>query len=219
MKKFKPILCVALMLAFGGLSLVGCGTTQTTITLDEAKTIIVNALAIEEPQAHALQIGANEAAEDEGNRNIFVKFGITSLSCKTDAYSGEALTRKLDQPCLLDKTGGTWNKYVINLTTIQNGKTTVDNEYYDGNMVYSYMNYGTPSYSKSEFEGTYSGVGKNRSQQLIIYDIMFSDKVFENCYSKEVIKTLTSSGFSLTMSMEYSKYIDLIYGELEAGMT
>ena len=85
MEKLKSIVCMALLLVVGCFAFVGYHKednppeNQTTITLAEAKTTIVNALKIDEPQAQAMAMTYALANEQQGNRDIFIKFGKTQF--------------------------------------------------------------------------------------------------------------------------------------------
>lgn len=87
--KIFAVLLVAIMLCCG-FFLAGCkdgnekddedtnpGTqSSTTISLSEAKTIIVNALALDEDSS---------SAEQQGNRDLFEKFGMVQLNLQSGA--------------------------------------------------------------------------------------------------------------------------------------
>lgn len=218
MKKLKSILCMALMLVVGCVAFVGCGPkkednppeNQTTITLAEAKTTIVNALKIDEPQAQAMAMTYALANEQQGNRDIFIKFGKTQfVANKTVYFVGTELQQAVDETIIADKTGGSWNKYLMEVISTSNepdnqeGMGTL-NFYYDGINVYEdYSDYGGDVIVNNDNNNL-------SSQELGIVNYLFTDSAFNTLYINEVAKKITETGFTLTLTanmLEFYKYI------------
>lgn len=216
MKKFKSILCIALLLVVGCVAFVGCGpkkeednppANQTTITLAEAKTTIVNALAINEPQAMAMTYAL--ADEEQGNRDIFVKFGISQgiLDGKTIL---DGTTYDMPAHLIADKTNGTWNKYTLDSTVLSDDGLHNIKAYFDGENIFSKMDNQTPT--ATDFFHNFS------QMYLTTIETMFSEDAFDIFYSGDVIKTTINNGFTYTMPvnyLSYSKYLAKQQGYLE----
>ena len=187
---------VAVILCFGFL-LTGCGGNKdavSTISLSEAKTIIVNALEIDEPQAQLMTL-----AEEQSNRDAFVKFGKSKVSLNGKADMGEN-SQDTMQTIIVDKNGGNWNKYVLEDKLIYAGlgeMTTL--EYFDGEYVFTNYN---GNISVTEPSSSVVGILQNYSAQLLIFDKMFSDVAFETLYKNEVEKRNCDNGFSLTINID-----------------
>ena len=187
---------VAVILCFGFL-LTGCGgnkDTVSTISLSEAKTIIVNALEIDEPQTQLMTL-----AEEQSNRDVFVKFGKSKVSLNGRADMGEN-SQDTMQTIIVDKNGGNWNKYVLEDKLMYSGlgeMTTL--EYFDGEYVFTNYN---GNISVTEPSSSVVGILQNYSAQLLIFDKMFSDVAFETLYKNEVEKRNYDNGFSLTINID-----------------
>lgn len=187
---------VAVILCFGFL-LTGCGgnkDTVSTISLSEAKTIIVNALEIDEPQTQLMTL-----AEEQSNRDVFVKFGKSKVSLNGRADMGEN-SQDTMQTIIVDKNGGNWNKYVLEDKLMYAGlgeMTTL--EYFDGEYVFTNYN---GNISVTEPSSSVVGILQNYSAQLLIFDKMFSDVAFETLYKNEVEKRNNDNGFSLTINID-----------------
>ena len=187
---------VAVILCFGFL-LTGCGgnkDTVSTISLSEAKTIIVNALEIDEPQTQLMTL-----AEEQSNRDVFVKFGKSKVSLNGRADMGEN-SQDTMQTIIVDKNGGNWNKYVLEDKLMYDGlgeMTTL--EYFDGEYVFTNYN---GNISVTEPSSSVVGILQNYSAQLLIFDKMFSDVAFETLYKNEVEKRNYDNGFSLTINID-----------------
>lgn len=187
---------VAVILCFGFL-LTGCGgnkDTVSTISLSEAKTIIVNALEIDEPQTQLMTL-----AEEQSNRDVFVKFGKSKVSLNGRADMGEN-SQDTMQTIIVDKNGGNWNKYVLEDKLMYAGlgeMTTL--EYFDGEYVFTSYN---GNISVTEPSSSVVGILQNYSAQLLIFDKMFSDVAFETLYKNEVEKRNNDNGFSLTINID-----------------
>lgn len=187
---------VAVILCFGFL-LTGCGGNKdavSTISLSEAKTIIVNALEIDEPQAQLMTL-----AEEQSNRDVFVKFGKSKVSLNGKADMGEN-SQDTMQTIIVDKNGGNWNKYVLEDKLMYAGlgeMTTL--EYFDGEYVFTNYN---GNISVTEPSSSVVGILQNYSAQLLIFDKMFSDVAFETLYKNEVEKRNYDNGFSLTINID-----------------
>ena len=185
---------VAIIFCIGFL-LTGCGGNDnktTTISLSEAKTIIVNALAIDQPQVQTMTLA------EQGNRDVFVKFGKTKISLIGESKM-EWGSQKQITSIIADKTGGNWNKYILedSLDTVIFGEITTL-EYFDGEYVFTNYN---GEISKTEFSSSIVGILPNDSAQLLIFDKMFSDDAFETIYKKDVKRTDGNDGFSLAVDI------------------
>ncbi len=218
MKKFKSILCIALLLVVGCVAFVGCGPKKeednppanqtTTITLAEAKTTIINALRIDEPQAQATAM-TYVLAEEQENRDIFVKFGKSQfvLDAKTIL---DGTTYDMPAHLIADKTNGTWNSYNLESTVLSDDRLHNVKTYFNGTNYYSNID-NNVSFGTDLF-------GDFSQMYLTTIETMFSEDAFDIFYSGDVIKTTTNNGFTYTMPvnpLSYQRFIAKQQGYLE----
>ena len=193
--KLKKILCT-LIISICSLNLSGCKpddtppTTpeekETTLTLNEAKTLINNALSID---------GANPVSNrnsNQGNRNIFTKLQTAEFDFNSQ---GGLLINGL-----LQKQGATWVKYA--LTSTSDG---VDyNSYYDGEFEYTEAD---GNYLKSEFGDSYFGLVV-QTLDIMYLDILFLDSAWESIYNSSATKTPVTDGYKITLDVDMARYVE-----------
>lgn len=233
MKKLRSIFCVALLLLAGTMMFVGCGpntNNQTTITLAEAKTIIVNALAIDETEIKACtnwsdlfedqqeyypfpgqSSNPGQSTNDEikdNNRNLLEKLEVVQIEL-TQANK-TVNNQPLDSQTLnglYSYSNGTFNKYAATIedTDVSQTKTTIS-QYVNGASIF--VKNGETIFSSTEDDTT---VGNWASQVLqqsnMIFDtycneliLMFTDTYFNSFYAQDVTKNTTENGFTLTLT-------------------
>lgn len=194
---------IAVILCFGFL-LTGCGgnkgdnPTTTTISLSEAKTIIVNALEIEEPQTQVLTYTLNEQAEN-GNRDIFEKLGLFTYSEKAVAIeyeTGQDLSNQFTQ--ISGQYSYKNSEYVKYLASLGDSEL-----FYLTNGIRYYNDGSTTQTVQSTFIDEYN----------IILCNAFNNELFDNAYQQDVEKETLSSGYTLTLNADYKKFVSSLYGE------
>lgn len=239
MKKLRSLICVALMFTVAAFVLVGCGSkadnaddnkvgTKTTISLAEAKTIIVNALAINE---------LKPAAVEQGNRNLLEKLGkFTLLNTGVQEAVSTGKTSPLTNVSgTLKYKNGAYAKYLLGMDValVDDGEKT--DCYFDG--VNSYLHYGETTSllggassksgsSNENTSGSESGFvsGALTSITLTVFNVVksylgvlqncFSDEAFASVYKNEdgVEKVIVENGYTLTLNMDAVAFVKLVYG-------
>lgn len=214
MKKLKYFLCVAIVLCMGCLAFVGCKPTDPedpetppvtppsniTITLDEAKTIINNALDTTEDEDIAQTLQASQSNNGNNkNRNIFVKLKNVEISMNGDfdydtTISGYA-KRNLS---------GDWKKY-----SLESGDQV---GYFNGSEAYSKYE---DNYQVTTFEDSYFGLIL-QSMDCIYVDLLFVDIAWTNIYNNSVEKNSKQDSYTLSLDIDMAKYVDFVMAECEA---
>lgn len=207
MKKFKSILCMALMLVVGCVAFVGCGpkkednpppAIETTITLAEAKTMIVNALAIDEPQAQVMTYALADTTE-QGNRDFWAKYHNAELVVSTLANNSESW----NATCVIYKN----NNITKFHSSEQNGSTKIYSPNKDEYKVYYFNN------GQGKIE-TYTSISEIKNSSLIsVFDetiifplrTLFKDNAFNKFYDNSVNKSSTQTKDVFTLSIDYKE--------------
>lgn len=203
MKKLKLILCMAFMFVIGCACLVACNTKEenppnqtTTITLAEAKTIIVNALAINEPSQLMLAT-ANE--QNEGNRDLLEKLGKFT-------FSNVAQAVKADDPSFIYQSGtgsstGTMEYKSGSTTKFIMSMDNVENYYYDNDTTYVYGD-----------DNQCHILGSNTMARSLSDSLknIFSETAFDYAFKNNVNKVTTNNSYTLELTMDYSDYFRII---------
>lgn len=216
--KIFAVLLVAIMLCCG-FFLAGCkdgnekddedtnpGTqSSTTISLSEAKTIIVNALALDEDSS---------SAEQQGNRDLFEKFGMVQLNLQSGAqdYTTGEMDSQDELVAYYEYSNNSIQKYNASGSSIsaEYGETAYQEYSPDYITMYRDTN-GTitemPVSTDESLEGEYAD-----SEDMAVEDLinqMFRDEAFEKVYEENVVKNSVDNGFTLTLSSDYKGFIRL----------
>ena len=178
---------VLAVLCFGIVVAGCCGNSSSTISLSEAREIVLNALAVDNAESMAVRTA------DVGNRNIFTKFGTAKLSLESGADVGVKLSG------LATKTNDEWTEYLI---TDASGAQ----EYYDGSIAYLKNNDG---YFNNTIDCSFMGVYLY-SYDSIFLNLLFIDDAWDTIYGNEVEKIDVDGGYTLTMDIDMSKYVDFV---------
>lgn len=181
------VLGVILAVMCFGFVLAGCCGNSATISLSEAKEIVLNALAVDDAGSMTV------SAADVGNRNIFTKFGTAKLSLESGADVGVKLSG------LATKTNDEWIEYLI---TDASGAQ----EYYDGSV--AYLKNGE-EYSQNTIDSSFMGVYLY-SYDSIFLNLLFIDEAWDTIYENEVKKVDVEGGYTLTMDINMSNYVDFV---------
>lgn len=200
MKKFKSILCGALAFMAGSVALSACGVktepqtdpteqtavvgTKTTISLAEAKKIIVKALAINDNfQTQSLSTMALQTASaNEGNRDIFQKLGrfnANDYEYEIDINTNEKLSE---------------SRGVIK-AIYQNGFQTFLSDY---DVLFKKYVVNGDCYTKSKSRGVEHKSNVDVKGELSGYQALFDDKAFDIIYGDTAIKEIKQNGYSIT---------------------
>lgn len=179
---------VAAILCFG-LFLTGCGgNLGTTISLSDARTLIVNALALDDTQSSASTL---RAASTE-NRNVFVKLGTADIAIKGNTGFGETVSGRVE------RTGSSWTKYSLE------GSDGIS-EFYD-DIAYSKVD---STVTQNSFDESYFGIIL-QSFDAIYIDLLFIDDAWDSIYENTVTRTNVTGGYTLTMDVNTANYMDYV---------
>ena len=205
---------VAVILCFGFL-LTGCGgnkDTVSTISLSEAKTIIVNALEIEEPQTQVLTYALNEQTEN-GNRDLLEKLGKFSVLTTENAFNYQTNDEVLNQSFNGNfvYSNSFFTQYLVEMNIMQdtdNSQGTIK-EYLSNNNVYIKYNDGeTISQTAEDTRGF--GYANTMGQAYIAQlDALFTDKAFDMVYQDVVTRESTENGYNLTLKLDIKGFTRL----------
>ena len=226
--KIFAVLLVAIMLCCG-FFLAGCkdgnekddedtnpGTqSSTTISLSEAKTIIVNALALDEDSS---------SAEQQGNRDLFEKFGMVQLNSLTETqdYTTSEMISQEEYVGHYEYSNNSIRKYLSSMssTAVENDEITeVNYQEYSSDYITVYRNIEDELFGNMVMEITLSNdesTGESfeietlESQILSITNVMFTDDAFDAVYKENVARNKTDDGFSLTLSSDYKGFTRLL---------
>lgn len=184
---------VAMLVAIFSFSflLLGCGGKKNTdvLTLNEAKDIVVNSLAMNNSQTAKVLL----ANVNEGNRNIFVKLNKAEIQIQGNFGYGTTISG------LVERTGENWTKYLLN-------EGNVFDEYYNGEYAYSRYN---SQIETETFDSSYFGVIL-QSFDCVYIDLLFIDDAWDTIYEDEVVKTNNDNGYTLTMDISMPRYVDYV---------
>ena len=128
MKLFRKLIFLPLIALVVICGLTGCKTNQpptssSSITLNEAKNTIINALEIpESAQLCSFVSLTRETTKNKGNRNIFAKMSTANVVMTGNFDEGQTIEGKVQ------RAGKDWKKFVL---ATENSK-----QYYDGTSVY-----------------------------------------------------------------------------------
>ncbi|MGN1200641.1 MAG: hypothetical protein ACI4R8_00050 [Candidatus Caccovivens sp.] len=195
MKKLRIILCLMLMLTMGSGMLVGCEnppkeSNVSSVSLSQAKEIIVNALTLDENNLQTQHVCATNISE---NRNVFVKFKTASVSIQGNTDFGDTISGEVERQNL------NWTKY-----SLQSSDNHL--EYYDGSNAYSKYNTGL---NKNDLNNSYFGIIL-QSFDAIYIDLLFIEDAWATIYKSQVTKTLSNTGYSFAMNIDMPKYVDYV---------
>ena len=188
-----------------GFVLTGCGgddtnkdndtVTTTTINLNEAKEIIINALSIEQAQVMTF-------AGNEGNRDIFEKLGKFSVNSKI--YQEEQLIQ----------TENTVAEYANN-SFLQLYSQQTQTEYMTENTIESEL-YITLQQVYQLTNGVVSAsqLPEQMMQSFTLFNNALAEECFQSGYDEDVIKQTGQDGFSLTLNMNLFGYTYYTMGSI-----
>lgn len=222
MKKLKSILCGALAFVAGSLVLSACGAktepnktpeqqqeqqqstvgTKTTISLAEAKRIIVNALAINNNQLQTQSTKGMRlyaASAEEGNRDTFEKLGkfdIYDYQYSTNPETDEKLSESL----------------VIGKAIYHNGFQTCSMNFDD--IVEKY-------WVNGEYFELYGSVRYDSNikfnENFGSYQELFEEEAFDRVYDDTATKEINKDGYSITLTGDLKSFF--IYSDIQHGYT
>jgi len=230
MKKLKSILCGALAFVAGSLVLSACGVktnpnenptqqeeqqqqetavgTKTTISLAEAKRIIVNALAIDNNQLQTQSTRGmvlHAADVSEGNRDIFEKMG--NFTFDERDYDNE-VNDPMNENGLHHFTGqATYNGHEFKTALIKDGN---GQEVYCSNSESLYF---TGDVATIKAERGY-GVASNFIMYQM-YQSLFADEAFDSVYDDTATKEINKDGYSITLTGDFEKWMSYLGSSVE----
>ena len=207
--KFKVSILSMLAIVFTfAFVLVGCGESKTrgeTISLTEAKTLIVSALATD---------------DNPDNRSIFAKFGKTQLLSEynDEITSISGVSGSINAQ--YEYSNGALQKFSLDLFSSYYGTNTIIKEYSpEIDTIYLYTSDGIhePSIGNLTLIDPEPGneasiINGNLSYSMIylqMYGSLFTDDAFTNAYNN-VTKTNTSSGYDIALSVNFEWFIKTI---------
>lgn len=176
---------VLAVLSFGFVIAGCCGNSSSTISLSEAREIVLNALAVDNAESMAIRTA------DVGNRNIFTKLKTAELTLE----SGD----DIELSGFATKVNDEWVEYLI---TDANGAQ----EYYDGSV--AYLKNGE-EYSQNTIDSSFMGVYLY-SYDSIFLNLLFIDEAWDTIYGNEVEKVDVEGGYTLTMDINMANYVDFV---------
>lgn len=209
MKKLSSILCVAICVIVGAMMFSGCGSNksknQSTITLAEAKTVIVNALKIDKVQSQAVTYALSD--DEQENRDLLEKLGKFTVVCVGKSYSYPS-NQKLSEQSFngnFEYKDGYFLKYDLSL----NGANYLNmKEYLNDGTVYINNNENITTQEATDTRG-FGYANSMGESYILMLDSLFSDKAFEKVYKKDVVKDTTSDGYSFTLKLDFKGYYRL----------
>ena len=206
MRKLKYLFLSLAIISTLGMCLVGCNKTDNSnandtsqkqqetnsvLTIGETKTIVLNALKVDD-NTKTLNANLNISQSEDGNRNIFVKLGTAYLLIEWD-YTDETFAGLLQKNSLGDIIGFAFEQ-------------GTSREYYDGNDVYNEC--GT-SYSKRTFEDAGFAPVFN-GFDCIFLDLLFVDDAWGTIYKTDVNKVINNNGYDLNLDIIMPNYCDFV---------
>ena len=199
MRKLKYLFLSFAIIATLGMCLVGCNRngasqgkqeTNAVLTISETKTIVLNALKVD--NKNTLNANPNISKSEDGNRNIFVKFGTSYLLIEWDD-TDETFSGLLQKNSVGDITSFAFEQ-------------GASKEYYDGNEVYHECE---TSYSKTTFENSGFAPMFN-GFDCIFLDLLFVDEAWGTIYKTNVDKVINNDGYDLNLNIIMSNYCDFV---------
>ncbi|MCM1404267.1 MAG: hypothetical protein NC133_02060 [Prevotella sp.] len=209
MKKFRLFLCLVCVLVVG-LTFGACGTPQkdtneqpgplqTTITLAEAKEIIVNALAIESLQMHTMA-----ATDGQGNRDLLEKMGKFTLDeVRTDV---DVDTQKTFYK---SRSNGIYQYHNYTFENFYSNDLSADYEYNPGEYEFEY--YATDGQGYKKQNNRVAKINENIfeaycTDRFAMVKALFYDEAFSSVYGNEAIKVSHDNGYSLTLQGDFKGF-------------
>ncbi len=201
--KFKVSILSMLAIVFTfAFVLVGCGDSKTsgeTISLTEAKTLIVSALATD---------------DNPDNRSIFAKFGKTQAVAES---SEKVHNSSVSMNAQYEYSNGTLQKVLLDFSIslpVENLSTTIKEYSTDINKFYRYSNDENNGLiiveqdfpNLDNWTGFLDGNIPVTIMYLLMYESLFTDDAFENVYNS-VTKINTSSGYNIALTMNYEGFL------------
>lgn len=221
--KVLSILAIVAMLCCG-FFLTGCkdkddNKTQSntsTISLSEAKTIIVNALKIDGTQTMTYAQSENISSAEQGNRDILEKLGIMEIVSDSTSYDYD--TNSLDQETNSQGYFSYQNYNFVEYSLIQNSTVVISVENHLNSVYQEYSMDGQNAYVNENnnisliqlIDGNYGYWNTYGNANIGIMKGLFTDKAFEMAYSNEVIKNKTDMGYSLKLTLDEKGYTRLM---------
>lgn len=198
MKLFKKLICLPIIALMAICGLTGCKTNKTppsslSISLNEAKNTIINALEIPEVTKLCSFNSLTKAAKNnKGNRNIFAKMSTANVVMTGNFDEGQTIEGKVQ------KAGKDWKKFVL---TTENSK-----QYYDGTYVYSVAGEEKTILS---FDDSLYGIIL-QSMDCLYLDLLFLDEAWNTIYADTVEKTSITKGYVYTFSIKMANYVEYV---------
>lgn len=211
-KKVSLSICIfSLILCFAFL-LVGCGKTKevstTNITLNEAKTIIINALAIDEPSANDLSDEQNS-----GNRDLLSKFRRSKIKLEYGFYIDQSTYSQVTFDILAQKNLYDYEKFEL---TIFNYLGEIVTQEYNNDCQNVYQNSnGETEKITLELSNFYSltKAGSNDGISVELVENLFTDESFQNLYETSATRTdFPNSEFSITLNIHLKEWLKIQFG-------
>ena len=198
MKLFRKLICLPLIALVVICGLTGCKTNQPptssmSITLNEAKNTIINALEIpENAQLCSFVSLTRETTKNKGNRNIFAKMSTANVVMTGNFDEGQTIEGKVQ------RAGKDWKKFVL---ATENSK-----QYYDGTSVYSVA--GEEKTILSFDESLYGII--LQSMDCMYLDLLFLDEAWDTIYADTVEKTHITKGYVYTFNIKMANYVEYV---------
>jgi len=194
MKLFRKLICLPIIALVVICGLTGCKPNQTTssISLNEAKNTIINALEIPETAQLCTFNSLTKATRNKGNRNIFAKMSTANVVMTGNFDEGQTIEGKVQ------KTGKDWKKFVL---TTENSK-----QYYDGSSVYRVK--GEEKTILSFDESLYGMI--LQSMDCMYLDLLFLDEAWNTIYADSVEKTPITKGYVYTFNIKMANYVEYV---------
>ncbi len=194
MKKGKLFLTLVFAFVLSITAFAGCRKSENslTISLETAKTTIVEALEIEEVSG---QIVLGNSVENQGNRNIFAKLRNSAVEIVGNFDYGDTISG------CVQRQQTAWTKYSLGCGD--------EYEYYDGTYVYL-----KNSQTKTTFDSSHYGIIL-QSLDCIYLDLLFLDEAFDTIYNDDVLKESTKDGYTYTMGVDMAEYVTYVAQKVE----
>ena len=195
MKLFRKLICLPIIALIAICGLTGCKPNQTTssISLNEAKNTIINALEIpEDVNLCGYKFLTQRTGSNRGNRNIFAKMSTASVVMTGNFDEGQTIEGKVQ------KAGKDWKKFVL---TTESSK-----QYYDGTSVYRVA--GDEKTILSFDESLYGII--LQSMDCMYLDLLFLDEAWDTIYADTVEKTPIKKGYTYTFNIKMANYVEYV---------
>jgi hypothetical protein len=220
MKKLNLILFMTFAFVISSLTLVACKPqnpntpqtstpTTTTITLAEAKTTIINSLALDETQPQIIAVAlSDQPTTNVGNRNLLEKLGKIELSLNTisKSYPNNEVTLQTTINGQYEYFHGDFTQYTMSFTDSTEG-TLYE---YSSDYKTAFVKSGTSITNHTITKGALGYSDTAGGMMIQMFNALFTDKAFEVSYEDTVTKNTKESGFELVLTLSLKGYSRLL---------